>query len=171
MTMADKIMIMEAGIIQQIGSPGEVFDYPINLFVADFIGTPSINLLPGKMAVSKGNAFLDGGTFTLPLPANIQAKPGQALVYGIRPQHIKLVTDPADADADTVDATLLLCETTGTESQLSFDFGGQTLTVVNQGRFNIPVDTKCRLRVDVQRVHLFDGESKKRLDLPVDPTR
>ncbi len=164
MTMADKIMVMKAGIIQQVGSPSDVFDSPVNLFVADFIGTPSINLLSGKIAESAGKKVFKGKNFTLPLPAKVNSETGQELTYGVRPQHIEIMDGASAAHPHMIEARLLLSETTGTETQLSFDFYGHAIKAVNQGRFSIPIDTRCRLKIDINRVHLFDKKSECRID-------
>jgi multiple sugar transport system ATP-binding protein len=163
MTMADKIIVMRNGVIQQVGSPAEVFDQPTNLFVADFIGTPSINLLEGEIAAEQGSQIFRGHNFVLPLPPEIDFETGRKIVYGMRPQHIKVLTDDSEPHPYIIEAELLLSETTGTETQFSFDYGGQKLIVANQGRFEIPPGTKCRLKVDIAQAHFFDQESQQRM--------
>ena len=164
MTMADKIMVMRHGVIQQVGSPAEVFDQPANIFVADFIGTPSINLIEGKIAVEEEKQVFRGENFILPLPLDSAFESDQRIVYGLRPQHIKVLTESTESHPHIIEAELLLSETTGTETQFSFDYGGQKLIVANQGRFNIPLNTKCRLKVDIERAHFFDQVSQQRID-------
>ena len=164
MTMADNVIVMRSGVIQQVGSPAEVFDQPANLFVADFIGTPSINLLEGEIAAGQGGQIFRGHNFVLPLPPEIDFETGRKIVYGLRPQHIKVLTDDSGTHPHTIEAELLLSETTGTETQFSFDYGGHKLIVANQGRFNIPPNTKCRLKVDIEQAHFFDQISQQRID-------
>ena len=161
--MADKILVMRLGVIQQSGSPAEVFDQPANIFVADFIGTPSINMIEGEIAAQQDKKVFRCANGILPLPADTAFKTGRKLVYGLRPQHIKVLDDPSAAYSDTIEAQLMLSETTGTETQFSFDFGGRKLIVANQGRFNIPLNTKCLLKIDAQRTHFFDQESQQRI--------
>ncbi len=163
MTMADKILVMRLGVIQQIGSPTEVFDQPANVFVADFIGTPSINLIEGEITAANGEKIFRSRDAILPLPLENTLGIGQKIIYGIRPQHIKVLADNSESAANLIEAQLSLSETTGTETQFSFDIGGQKLIVANQGRFGIPRNAKCRLRVDVERVHFFDQSSQQRL--------
>jgi multiple sugar transport system ATP-binding protein len=165
MTMADKIIVMRSGVIQQVGSPAEVFDQPANLFVADFIGTPSINLLEGEIAAEQGGKIFRGPNIMLPLPPEIDFEIGRKIVYGLRPQHVKVVTDDSDIHPHTIEAELQLSETTGTETQFSFDYNGQKLIVANQGRFEIPPGTKCRLKVDVKQAHFFDQQSQQRMQV------
>ncbi|UCF92307.1 MAG: sn-glycerol-3-phosphate ABC transporter ATP-binding protein UgpC [Desulfobacterales bacterium] len=163
MTMADEILVMRDGLIQQVGSPSEVFDKPANLFVADFIGTPSINLLRGEIAAEEGHLVFRGANFVLPLPSETSLARGRKIVYGLRPQHIKVLTEPSEAHPHIIEAQLILSETTGTETQFSFDYRGQKLIVANQGRFAIAADTACRLKVDVEKAHFFDQETGKRI--------
>jgi multiple sugar transport system ATP-binding protein len=165
MTMADKIMVMRDGVIQQVGSPADVFDKPANLFVADFIGTPSINLFEGQIATEKGNQVFRGENFTLPLSSETSLEKGRKIVYGLRPQHIQVLSDSSETHSHTIEAELILSETTGTETQFSFDFGGKKLIVANQGRYEIPINTICCLKVEVERAHFFDQVSQERIDM------
>jgi multiple sugar transport system ATP-binding protein len=163
MTMADKIIVMRNGVIQQVGSPAEVFDQPANLFVADFIGTPSINLMEGEIAAEQGRQIFRGQHSVLPLPPEFDFEIGQKIVYGMRPQHIKVLTDDSETHPEAIEAELLLSETTGTETQFAFDYGGQKLIVANQGRFDLSPGTKYRLKLDVRQTHFFDQQSQQRL--------
>ena len=163
MTMADKIMVMRDGLIQQVGSPGEVFDKPANRFVADFIGTPSINLAEGEIASEQGKKVFRAKNFVLPVSSDISLETGKKVLYGLRPQHIRILPDPSETHPHIIEAQLLLSETTGTETQFSFDLNGHKLTVANQGRFDIPIDTTYRLGVDVDKVHFFDQASGERI--------
>jgi len=169
MTMADKIMVMRNGVIQQVGSPADVFDKPANLFVADFIGTPSINLFEGEIASEEGNQIFRGENFNLPLSSETSPETGRKIVYGLRPQHIQVLTDSSETYPHTIEAELILSETTGTETQFSFDYGGHKLIVANQGRYEIPITTICRLKVDVERAHFFDQVSQERINRFIRP--
>lgn len=164
MTMADIIIVMRNGVIQQVGSPSDVFDKPTNIFVADFIGTPSINLLEGEIALEEGKQVFRGDNLVLPLPFETSLETGKKIVYGLRPQNIQVLTDSSEIHPHIIETELILSETTGTETQFSFNLNGQKLIAANQGRFEIPANTKCRLKVDVKRAHVFDQESGKRID-------
>src|SRR5437016_941964 len=88
MTMADRIVVMRDGIVEQIGSPLELYDAPSNLFVAGFIGSPAMNFLPGKLARNGGAAAVEAADGTrLDLPGKVDAPDGTAITYGIRPEH------------------------------------------------------------------------------------
>src|ERR1700743_273610 len=115
MTMADKIVVMNGGNIEQIGRPLDLYDKPNNLFVAGFIGSPAMNLVKGT--VSGGALRMDDGT-AWPLPTNgAGAKEGPA-VYGVRPEHLKL-------DGNGIKATVQVVEPTGSETQVLMKIGGQ----------------------------------------------
>ena len=164
MTMADKIMVMRDGLIQQVGSPGEVFDKPANRFVADFIGTPSINLAAGEIASEQGEKVFRAKNFVLPVSSDISIETGRKVLYGLRPQHIRVLTNPSETHPHIIKAQLMLSETTGTETQFSFNLNGHKFTVANQGRFDIPIDTTYRLGVDVDKAHFFDQASGERIE-------
>ncbi len=88
MTMADVIVILRDGTIEQIGGPMEVYNNPANLFVAEFIGSPGINLVRGEVAAENGAAVLRVDGTVLPLPPAAKLAVGQKIVYGIRPEHL-----------------------------------------------------------------------------------
>ncbi|UCD77415.1 MAG: TOBE domain-containing protein, partial [Desulfobacterales bacterium] len=129
----------------------------------DFIGTPSINLIEGEIAAEMDQKVFRSQNIILPLPLETSLETGRKVIYGIRPQHIKVLTDDSQSDTGIIEAQLMLSETTGTETQFSFDFGGRKLIVANQGRFDIPPNTRCRLKVDAERAHFFDLESQQRI--------
>src|ERR1700680_980831 len=111
MTMADKIVVMHDGRVEQIGSPLELYDRPGNLFVAGFIGSPAMNFFPGTIR-HNGNAEFDGpGGIRLPLRAPPRIVNGGPVIYGVRPEHFTLSDDGVDAEVQVV-------EPTGSETQL-----------------------------------------------------
>jgi multiple sugar transport system ATP-binding protein len=152
MTMADKIVILRDGYIEQQGSPLEVYDHPANLFVAEFIGSPSMNLMKGE-ATADGMRMADGTT--LPLPQGHKARPGQKIVYGIRPEHFTLgVGTPAKVN---------VVEPTGPEIHIYADMGGQEVCAITQERLKLARDVVIQLSPRLDKVHLFDAESGKAL--------
>src|SRR5438094_687929 len=121
MTMADRIVILRDGIIEQIGSPLEVYDWPANLFVAEFIGSPAMNILRGEVIandVSRGVRIADGAV-VVPLPARAQAEPGRKVIYGIRPEHLTI-----NANGGGVAAKVNVTEPTGPEIHVYADLAG-----------------------------------------------
>ncbi len=152
MTMADKIVILRDGYIEQEGSPLEVYDKPANLFVAEFIGSPSMNLLKGE--VTPDGVRLGEGT-VLPLPPVHNAKQGQKVVYGIRPEHLTL--------AKGAPAKVVVVEPTGPEMHIYADMGGQEVCAITQDRVSLARDNMIELSPRLDKVHLFDAESGKAL--------
>ena len=178
MTLADRIVIFDRGRIQQVGAPGAVFNRPANLFVAAFIGTPTMNLLPARV---DDQGQLSGTGFTLPLPGWLRERTvpsiasihgHQALTLGIRPQDLRLATDgPLALQVDVV-------EYLGTESQVigrmvgagtgsgtgtgtasgvgDSDAGGLRLVATVPGDAHALIHQTVRLSVDAERLHLFD---------------
>jgi len=151
MTMADRIVVMHDGIVEQIGTPLELFDRPGNLFVAQFIGSPSMNVFQGTL---KGGA-VDALGARWPVRVG-QGGEGQAVHYGIRP------TDLALAEGG-IPARVVVVEPTGAETELLLDVGGQQLVLVMHGRTAAQPDEVVHLSVDIDKAHVFDGATGKRL--------
>jgi multiple sugar transport system ATP-binding protein len=152
MTMADRIVVMHDGIIEQMGTPLELFDRPRNLFVAQFIGSPAMNLIQGSVGADGLSAL--GQTW--PLPPSHGVAIGQTLHYGIRP------TDLVLADRG-VPAKVIVVEPTGAETELLVEVGTQRLTVVTHGRSMVRPDEVVHLGIATDKVHLFDGTSGERI--------
>ena len=151
MTMADRIVVMHDGIVEQIGTPLELFDKPGNLFVAQFIGSPSMNVMRGTV---RGDAVEALGS-RWPLAAGIGA-PGQEVDYGIRP------TDLVLADQG-VAAQVVVVEPTGAETELLLQVGDQQLVLVMHGRTEVQPDERVFLGIDPGKAHVFDARSGARL--------
>lgn len=145
MTMADKIVILRDGIIEQVGTPLDVYDHPANLFVASFIGSPSMNLIKGT--VEKTHVLAEGGV-KLPLPRKHGAKIGQSVVYGIRPEHLSLGKGFA--------VKISVTEPTGPEIHVYADAGSQEVCAVIRDRQVLTRDSIVEFAPDLAQVHLFD---------------
>src|SRR5260221_5714745 len=92
MTMADRIVVMHAGRVEQIGTPLDLYDNPANLFVAGFIGSPAMNFIKGKLRRSGGSVWVEAnGGVHLPAEQGVAGSEGQDVVYGVRPEHISVV--------------------------------------------------------------------------------
>ncbi|WP_420348174.1 ABC transporter ATP-binding protein [Pelagibius sp.] len=157
MTMADDIVVMRDGNIEQIGTPEEIYDRPANCFVADFIGSPSINFLTGAVRAEGGSPVFQSGSVALPLPADCGASPGQSVVCGIRP------VDVSVAPEGTVQGEVILVESTGAESHILLSADGQELRAVVQGRYRARPGDTCALDINPAALHLFDADSEKRI--------
>jgi multiple sugar transport system ATP-binding protein len=155
MTLADKIVVMRDGEVEQIGTPLQLYDSPVNRFVAGFIGSPSMNFLPG--VVGNGQVVLEGGA-ALPLPAGSRGKEGQAVLYGTRPEHIDLVQGE-----DGIATEVIVVEPTGADTQIFTRIAGVEVTSIFRERHEFRPGAPIRLRPDAARAHLFDAQSGKRL--------
>jgi multiple sugar transport system ATP-binding protein len=150
MTMADRIVVMRDGIVEQIGDPLQLYDRPANTFVAAFIGSPAMNLVPGiARTIGASSAVEFDGGIRLPMPQHAQATDGQSVLYGMRPEHCTV------AQHDGLPAEVVVVEPTGADTQLFCRFNGQELTCRAGDRVG--------LVPDVKRAHLFDAASGVRL--------
>jgi multiple sugar transport system ATP-binding protein len=156
MTMADRIVVMQEGRIEQIGTPLELYDHPANLFVAQFIGSPAMNVINGVVRRSGGEASVevDGG-LRWPLPATSAASEGQAVAYGIRPGDLGV----APGGARAVPAEVIVVEPTGAETELLVRVGTAQIVVVVHGRTAVQPGEAIALTVAPGAVHLFDPTS------------
>jgi multiple sugar transport system ATP-binding protein len=152
MTMADRIVVMHDGVIEQIGTPLELFDRPSNLFVAQFIGSPAMNVFSGRVAAGAVEAL---GT-RWPIPAGLKAAEGRSVRYGVRPGDLHLA-------GDGTPARVVVVEPTGAETELLLDVGGERLTLVTHGRPAARPDDQVHVTLDAANAHVFDSESGQRL--------
>jgi multiple sugar transport system ATP-binding protein len=153
MTMADKIVVMNNGNIEQAGRPLDLYDKPANLFVAGFIGSPAMNMVKGN--VTAGALRMDDGT-ELPLRMNgSKPKEGPA-IYGVRPEHLRL-------DPQGIPATVQVVEPTGSETQVLMRIGGQPVIGAFRERVTARPGEILPVRPDTALVHLFDQQSGQRL--------
>ena len=155
MTMADKIVVLRDGIVEQAGTPLELYDTPANQFVAGFIGSPAMNFLPGK--VDGGVVRLAGG-ISLPVPKSAKAADGQSVVYGTRPEHVDMTTGD-----DGVPAEVVVVEPTGADTQVFSKIAGVEVTSVFRERHEFRPGETIRLKIDADRGHLFDAATGARL--------
>ena len=159
MTMADKIVVMNSGNVEQFGAPLELYDRPANLFVAGFIGSPAMNLIHGR--IEQGG--FKAGSVTLPLPSSLQNGAARNAIYGIRPEHLRL-------DPGGVAAQVQVIEPTGAETQVIMKLGdvvmhGETKMI---GAFRERITERpgenLHILPDLSLVHLFDEATGARLN-------
>ena len=158
MTMADRIVVMHDGIIEQIGTPLELFDHPGNLFVAQFIGSPSMNVLKGTLRVADGQTWVEAQGHRWPANNLIHAGDGQAVAYGVRPTDIRVC-----AVSTGISAKVIVVEPTGAETELLLEIGSSRLVVVMHGRTAAQPDDVIHLEIDARKAHLFDDATGIRL--------
>jgi len=151
MTMADKIVVMNAGKVEQIGSPLDLYDNPANLFVAGFIGSPAMNFLPGKVS---GGGIAVGGGINLPNNAKIGLDQGRDVLVGVRPEHLAV-------DSSGVLAEVVVVEPTGADTQIFCKLAGADVTAVVRERHTFRPGAAVRLKP--QLTYLFDPSSGARL--------
>ena len=153
MTMADRIVVMHDGIVEQIGTPLELFDRPGNLFVAQFIGSPAMNVFRGTV---QGHA-VDALGAQWAIPTNVTStREGQQVYFGIRPSDLNLASSG-------IAAKVVVVEPTGAETELLLQIGEQSLTLVMHGRTEVKPDDTVYLQFDPHKAHLFDATSEQRL--------
>ncbi|MGE0751701.1 MAG: ABC transporter ATP-binding protein [Variibacter sp.] len=156
MTMADKIVVMHDGLVEQIGAPLELYDRPANLFVAGFIGSPAMNFLKGTIRANGSASFEGPHGVKLPLAGAPESWNGRSAIYGVRPEHFVIADDGAEAEVQVV-------EPTGSETQVVAKMGGEDIIAVFRERHQFQPGDKVRLRPETKLVHLFDGEAGQRL--------
>ncbi|HXL76439.1 MAG TPA: sn-glycerol-3-phosphate ABC transporter ATP-binding protein UgpC [Burkholderiales bacterium] len=149
MTMADKIVVMNNGRVEQIGSPLELYDNPANLFVAGFIGSPAMNFLKGRL---NGAAVAVGNGISLPVKTRLES--GRDVLVGVRPEHLAVA-------ADGVAAEVVIVEPTGADTQIFCKLAGTAVTAVVRERHEFRPGESIRLKP--QLTYLFDPSSGARL--------
>jgi multiple sugar transport system ATP-binding protein len=160
MTMADKIVVLNAGVIEQVGAPLDLYNTPANRFVAGFIGSPKMNFLESRVDAADGaGAKLHAGGTAIALPRPLSGgKPGDAVTFGVRPEHITIAEGSgvklADVRVDLVEqlggATMLYTTTTD----------NQPLTIAVDGQRQLELGTTIGAYVDPARYHVFGPDGR-----------
>ncbi|MFQ6549452.1 ABC transporter ATP-binding protein [Aestuariibius sp. 2305UL40-4] len=152
MTMADHVVVLQAGVIEQQGAPMELYDRPANRFVAGFIGSPAMNFVPG--------VFAEDGTVRLEMPGapeitvETPGRSGQAVIVGMRPEHLAI----GEAAGSTIRAEIDAVEQTGSSCYL-FTAGDPEVLITTDGTTAIKAGDRIELSIAPGQVHLFDPES------------
>ncbi|MHB1109755.1 MAG: ABC transporter ATP-binding protein [Devosia sp.] len=154
MTMADKIVVMNAGKVEQIGAPLELFDRPANLFVAGFIGSPAMNFIPGRI---EDGAFVAADGSRMPLPPKAPAADGRPAVFGIRPEHFEIVDDG-------LPFTVTLVEPMGSDTQITGKAGNVDIVTVFHKRVRANPGDVLFLLPAIEEIHLFDAGTGGRIN-------
>jgi multiple sugar transport system ATP-binding protein len=164
MTLADKIVVLNQGRIEQIGTPLELYRRPVNLFVAGFIGSPKMNLLPLRLdEISNGVAgiALPGGAILgMPL-ARATVTAGSPVTLGMRPEHLKLGNSVNGASLATIPATITLVEHLGGETYSYCQLPDDSMVVVKgEGDVDVTIGQAVQINIGRDNNHLFDAEGK-----------
>jgi multiple sugar transport system ATP-binding protein len=162
LTMADRIVVMQAGYVEQIGAPLDLYDNPANIFVAGFIGSPSMNFIDARIDRQNGAVVaVTGDGSHLPLPRDVGGADGQEVVYGIRPEHLALVGENEAAGAPP--AEVIVVEPTGADILINTRFAGGEAQAVFRERHTLQPGDRIHLAPDLGAVHVFDKVSGKRI--------
>jgi multiple sugar transport system ATP-binding protein len=159
MTMADKIVVMRDGYVEQAGAPLDLYDFPDNIFVAGFIGSPALNMIRGRVDRTNGAArvMTDDGT-ALPLAAKVELEDGKSVLYGVRPEHLAL-----SGNGSGLAAEVIVVEPTGAEILVVCALAGQEVQVSFHERHAFKPGQGIHLNPVPEKVHLFDGANGERI--------
>ncbi|MDA4847823.1 ABC transporter ATP-binding protein [Hoeflea poritis] len=160
MTLADRIVVMNAGRVEQVGTPLELFDRPRTRFVAGFIGAPAMNFFEGKVELNEqGKPHTHIGPSPVALPEGMESQAGAIVTVGLRPQHI-----PVSAASTDGNARVELVEQTGCETNLLLKLAGIDFTVQTRDRLEVNAGDAVNLEFDSRNMHVFDSNSGQRLN-------
>ena len=157
MTMADRIVVMQDGIIEQAGSPLSVYDRPDNTFVAEFIGSPSMNLFDAVVRHADGQVWVEAGDALLPIEGSVGMDDGRKVKVGIRPEHMR----PAD---DGLRGQVSVVEPTGAETHVVTRVLGHEMTAVLRDRHEFRPGQEICLGASATTLHLFDRSDGTRIN-------
>ncbi|MCP5465915.1 MAG: sn-glycerol-3-phosphate ABC transporter ATP-binding protein UgpC [Thermotogae bacterium] len=165
MTMADKIVIMKDGFIQQIGDPFEVYHHPANIFVAGFIGTPAMNFINVKVSKEKDGIWLKENGVEIKVPKNYESHfdnyIGKGVVFGIRPEDIYDKEHFAkNQEGNVVNANVDVAEPLGAETLLHIDIKGQNITAKVEPTTKAKTGDQIEIQFDLEKMHAFDTETQ-----------
>ena len=154
MTMGDQIVVMRDGIVEQVGGPLDLYENPVNTFVAGFIGSPAMNMLPGTLVHGNGGTDIelsDGARFRV--REAIVGEDGQAVLFGTRPEHLSIDDD------GPLKVVVNVIEPTGADTFVACMHNGTEMTIVFHQRVDLVPEQTLRLRPDISHTHLFDARS------------
>ena len=157
MTLADRIVVMRAGEIVQVGSPMEIYSNPVNYFIADFFGSPSMNLVGGEVVRNNGVARFRSALFDIPLPGRLSSAGTGKGTLGIRPEHVGINVSGKTGTALPV----RLVEPLGKDTLLYFDAGmDRAFVAVSEGldMAGTKIGERLTLSLDERRMYLFDEQ-------------
>ena len=167
MTMADRIVVMRAGVIQQVAEPVELYDQPANLFVAGFIGTPPMNFFSGTIQVDQGRYMFQSEKLRLRLaaaaPADLSSRIGQAIIMGLRPEHIGSPLAERHSAAERLPAMVEGVEPMGPETYVYLRTGEQRCVAKMDAHRRCRVGEQLQLPVMMSQAHFFDPLTSQRL--------
>jgi len=170
MTLGDRIVVMNAGVIHQIDKPIQVYDYPANRFVAGFIGTPPMNFMSGKLVRDNGRiAFSAEGAIidvSDELADGLSGEEGKAVELGVRPENMLSARSRAEEGLrNTLSATVRVIEPLGDEMILYLSIGNADFLAKVEAHYQTEVDQKIEVPLDTSKIHIFDAETGENISL------
>jgi multiple sugar transport system ATP-binding protein len=168
MTMGTRICVMSAGELQQIDTPQNLYQHPSNVFVATFVGSPSMNIFDAKLSEVDGKLYIETGNYRIATPPARKDlyKPyvGQKVIVGIRPENIHdPAFPPANIQPSQVEANVDVVEQMGNEKIVYLEDGGKTFIARMDPRTAASVGQRIGVIIDVTNIHLFDAQTEKAL--------
>ena len=168
MTMGTRIVVMKDGIIQQVDTPQNIYNYPTNLFVAGFMGSPQMNFIDGVVEKSGNDLFASFNGNKIKFPANkydaLKSYIGKEVTFGIRPQSL---SDDKELIANNPHSTIVgdieVVEHMGAESYVYTKCGNASVTIRIEGTTNLKVGEKAKIYLNVDKLHVFDKDTTLRV--------
>ncbi len=166
MTMGDRIVVMRDGVVQQVDTPLSLYEKPANVFVAGFIGSPSMNFVPGEVRQRDGRLVFDAGTWAVPIPSDLQevVRPweGKPVIFGIRPEHVDdaaLRNGQLPPDSVILRAKVEVHEPLGSDVILYLDAGGHSLVARVDAHTRAKMGDEVVVALDLRKMHLFNAQT------------
>ena len=170
MTMASRIVVMKDGYIQQVGAPKEIYDNPINTFVAGFIGTPSMNFVHGVVGEDSYFTTPDGHKLSVPAAKFEAIKKdglvGKEIIFGIRPEDIYDDADVIANSKNVVNVTVDVAELLGATTNVHFDMNESHVCAAVSARADIKIGDELKLAIDMEKCHFFDADTQLCVTVP-----
>ena len=167
MTMADRIVVMKDGLIQQVDTPASLYDHPCNMFVAGFIGTPRMNFIDAVIAEKGGRLFAEFDKYSVLLPERMQSNDnlkkyiGKAVAFGIRPENLHANEKYCDEEkTNKIDVHIEIAEMMGSEIYLYSNIGGVDIIANVPSNKKVQSNSDISLYLDTDTIHLFDKETE-----------
>jgi multiple sugar transport system ATP-binding protein len=166
MTLGDRIVIMKDGLVQQCDTPLKIYDYPVNKFVASFIGSPAMNFLIGHVEGGKGSLQFIFGDNKVPIPDKLHEKierlAGQEAWFGVRPEHIyDTKYQRAEKPAVSITGTIEVIERLGNEILIYLSVAGQKLTLKEDAHCRAEIGEKINITFNMEMIHMFDKKTEE----------
>jgi sn-glycerol 3-phosphate transport system ATP-binding protein len=159
MTLADRLVVMNKGTIEQVGTPSEIYDRPASTYVAGFIGSPAMNILPGQVVAARRGVMLENGTL-LPLPNRVEPTDGLMVQIGIRPEHARMVP----AGQGLFDARVDMIEELGAERLCNLLFEDIPFSLLTESRPTLASGAVVGIGFGLEHIHLFDAKTGTRIE-------